>query len=107
MAGRGTDKGGRKSVRAEAFQASAVPGSTVPKPEIAAVERRKTFPWRRALVFQSVKLRSHTQGASFGAPPPSRFSREQFGPTTHATVFAGSDDAWPAHSDYIRRGEES
>jgi hypothetical protein len=44
MAGRGTDEGGRKPVRAEAFRASAVPGSTVPKPEIAAVERRKAFP---------------------------------------------------------------
>jgi hypothetical protein len=53
MAGRGTGER-RETVGIIGLRAVPVPGSTVPKPKIAAVERRKALP--RSLVFDASKI---------------------------------------------------
>ena len=50
-----------------------VPGRMVPQPKIAAVGRRKAFPWPLVLDVSGIMLRLHDQGAPFGAPPPLTF----------------------------------
>ena len=53
-AGRGADKGGESRPDQEAMSPPSPPGSTVPSPKIAAMERRKAMRFRKTIASQAV-----------------------------------------------------